>query len=224
MTIKTWPQADMPKEKLLNHGAAYLTDAELLAILINTGIQGKTALEISKTLLHEFDNLKNVFNANYTQLKAHSGIGQNKYILFQVVIELSKRYMSIPINQGCLLSSVAETKQFLIQKLCHYTDEVFAAIFLNNRHRVIRYEVLFHGTVNHATIYPREIIKKVLLYNASAIIFAHNHPSGEVKPSYFDKSITQQLKNTLNNINVSVLDHFIIGNQNAFSFKENKLL
>lgn len=220
MSIKQWPKSEMPREKLLSKGAKYLSDAELLAIFLNTGTKEKNAIVLARELLDGFGNLRNLLNSPFSRLGDVKGIGKGKYALLHAALELGRRYLAIKLTQGSLLSNTHDTKAFLTAQLRDYPQEVFACIFLNNRHRVIAFEELFQGTLNESVIYPREIIKKVIEHHACAVIFAHNHPSGEAKPSEADKSITQELQTALLHLNVNVLDHFIIGDNEIFSFKE----
>lgn len=224
MSIKNWPETDKPKEKLFKLGANKLSDAELLAIILNTGTKGKNVLTIARELLNHFGNIRQVVNSPFAAIATHPGIGKHKYILLQAAVELGKRHMTTRLQLGDLFTSPKDVKCFLTTKLRDYPTEVFSAIFLNNRHRVICFEELAHGTINQATVYPREIIKKALDLNASAMILAHNHPSGHCEPSDSDKALTSQLKIALEHLNIKILDHFIVGDGVVFSFKEHGLI
>jgi len=224
MSIKNWPDSEKPKEKLFKYGANKLSDAELLAILINTGIKNKSALSIAHDLLSEFGNIRQLTNSQFDSLQICAGIGKHKYILLQAAIELGKRHMASAVQPGDLFTSPHDVKKYLMTKLRDHKHEVFAAIFLNNRHRLICFEELVQGTINQAAVYPREIIKKALEYNASAMILAHNHPSGHCEPSDADKAITHQLKIALQPLEIHILDHFIVGDGAVFSFKERGLV
>lgn len=224
MRITDWPQEDRPREKLLTKGEQALTDAELLAIFLKTGIHGKTALDIARDLLIEHGNLKQVLNASAHILTQICGIGKTKYVTLKAAIELGRRYLNQPLMPRMQLNSSQRTQQFLAEHLREHTNEVFACLFLDNHFRLICFEKLFFGTVNEANIYPREIVRKSLVHNAAKIILAHNHPSGNPTPSAADKEITLLIKNALGLIDVTVADHVIIGNPSHFSFAEAGLL
>lgn len=224
MSIKNWPETDKPKEKLFKLGANKLSDAELIAVILNTGTKEKNVLTIARELLSHFGNIRQIINSPFASITTQSGIGKHKYILLQAAVELGKRHMNTHLQPGDLFTSPNDVKLFLTTKLRDYSTEVFAAIFLNNRHRLICFEELAHGTINQAAIYPREIIKKALELNASAMILAHNHPSGHCEPSESDKAITIQLKTALGHLDINVLDHFIVGDKMVFSFREHGLI
>ena len=224
MPITDWPADERPREKLLQHGSASLSDAELLAIFLRTGIQGKTAVDLAKDLLEHFGSLRALMQAdcdNFTQAK---GLGTAKYAQLQAVLEMAQRYHFEELNRGDILNSPAATRAYLIHQLRHYQYEVFACLFLDNQHHIIEFEELFRGTLDSASVYPREVLKKVLEHNAAAVIFAHNHPSGINEPSQADKLITERLKQGLDIIEVRLLDHFIIGDGVPYSFAEHGLL
>lgn len=221
MPITDWPHADRPREKLLSKGAAVLTDAELIAIFLQTGIRGKTALDIAKELLNEFGTLKKLLAA--PTLKK-PGMGAAKFAALKAAVELGKRYSDENLIIGETLNSSQKTQKFLTQQLRHYPNEVFACLFMDNHFRLIRYEELFHGTVNEANIYPREIVRLGLAHNAAKLILAHNHPSGYPIPSSADKEVTQLIKQALALVDIEVVDHLIIGNPENFSFAEMGLL
>jgi len=221
--ITDWPEEERPRERLLQHGAEVLSDAELLAIFLRTGVKGKTALDLARELLEQFGGLRGLLSASQTEFCQAKGLGVAKYVQLQANLELSRRYLSEHLQRGEALTNPNITRQFLTQQLRNYDKEVFACLFLNNKHHVLSYEELFQGTLDAASVYPREVVKRALYHNASAIIFAHNHPSGVAEPSQADISITQHLKKALALFEVRVLDHFIIGDT-AFSFSEQGLL
>ena len=223
MAITDWPAEERPREKLLAKGSAALSDAELLAIFLRTGIQGKTAVDLSRDLLSGFGGLRQLLNARQIEFCAHKGLGPAKYSLLQAVLEMGRRHLFENVSRGNALTSPGETRQFLTAHLRDFSHEVFAALFLDQRHRVICYEELFTGTIDGASVHPREVVKKALSYNAAAIIFAHNHPSGVAEPSTADERITQRLKDALSLVDVRVLDHFVVGDD-IVSFAERGLL
>lgn len=220
MPITDWPSAERPREKLLQRGAAALSDAELLAIFLRTGIRGKTAVDLSRDIINHFNGLRELFAAAETEFCQIPGLGQAKYVQLQAVIELANRHLGEQLVRGDTLSNPDTTRQYLMRKIRHYPHEVFACLFLDNQHRVIQFEILFRGTINGASVHPREVVRHCLNHNAAAVIFAHNHPSGIAEPSEADRHITQQLVQALNLIDVRVLDHIIIGDGQSVAFSE----
>lgn len=224
MPISDWPEQERPREKLLSKGAASLSDAELLAIFLRTGLQGKTAIDLSRDLLTEFDGLRGMIEADSRSFCQIRGLGLAKYSQIQAAIELGKRYLQENLGKKDVLSSPNDTKNFLIAQLRAYPHEVFACLFLDNRHQIISFDEMFKGTIDGASVYPREVVKQALARNAAAVIFAHNHPSGIAEPSLADKNITRRLQDALKLVDIRVLDHFIIGDNTAVSFAELGLL
>jgi len=174
--ISDWPEQERPREKLLSKSAVSLTDAELLAIFLRTGLQGKTAIDLSRELLIEFDGLKGLIEADSRSFCQIKGLGLAKYSQIQAAIELGKRYMQENLGKKDVLSNPNDTKDFLIAQLRAYPHEVFACLFLDNRHQIICFDEMFSGTIDGASVYPREVVKQALARNAAAVIFAHNHP------------------------------------------------
>lgn len=220
MTIINWPEAERPREKLLQRGAAALTDAELLAIFLRTGTKGLTAIDLAYNLLDEFSSLRNLFNADLESFSKTRGIGPAKYVQLQAVLEMSRRYLAETLERQSIITSPDDTRHYLTSQLRDSPYEIFAAMFLDNRHRVIQYEELFRGTIDGASVYPREVVKKALEHNAAALIVAHNHPSGIAEPSQADKHITQRLENALALVDIRLLDHLIIGDGEIVSLAE----
>ncbi len=223
MPISDWPKQERPREKLLAKGAASLSDVELLAIFLRTGRRGKTALDLSRDLLTKFDGLRDMIEADPNTFCQIKGLGLAKYSQIQAAIELGKRYLQEELGKKDVLSNLNDTKDFLIAKLRAYPHEVFACLFLDNRHQIISFDEMFKGTIDGASVYPREVVKQALARNAAAVIFAHNHPSGIAEPSLADKNITWRLQDALKLVDIRVLDHFIIGDT-AVSFAELGLL
>jgi len=223
-TIKDWPAEERPREKLLAKGSTVLTDAELLAIFLRTGIAGKTAVDLAQDLLMQFGSLQALLEADQTKFCQGKGLGSAKYAQLQAVLEMAKRHYVEILQRGSALTSPEATRAYLCAQLRNYSYEVFACLFLDNQHRVIVFEELFQGTIDGASVYPREVAKKALMHNAAAVIFAHNHPSGVSEPSQGDKSITEKLKQALLLFDIRVLDHFIIGDGKPYSFAEHGLL
>ena len=224
MSIKDWPAEERPREKLLDKGAEVLTDAELLAIFLRTGIAGKTAVDLARELLDDFGSLQTMLEADQTRFCQGKGLGNAKYAQLQAVVEMAKRHYVEILQRGDALTSPEATRAFLSAQLRGYKYEVFACLFLDNQHRVILFEELFTGTIDGASVYPREVVKKALFHNAAAVIFAHNHPSGVNTPSQSDKLMTEKLKQSLSLFDIRVLDHFIIGDGQPYSFAEHGVL
>mgnify|MGYP002151455400 CR=1 FL=1 len=221
MKIKDKPYEERPREKLLAHGALSLSEEELLAIFLRTGTQGLSAIELAENLLQQFGSLQALMKADHLSFTQAKGLGDAKYAQLQAVLEMARRHHFEVIDRGQALTSPEATRLYLIEQLKQHQHEVFAALFLDNQHRTIIFETLFTGTIDSASVYPREVVKKALAHNAAAIIFAHNHPSGIPTPSQADKQITQRLKQALNLVDIRVLDHFIIGDGRPYSFSEH---
>tara|TARA_R110000868_G_scaffold380784_1_gene646910 strand:- start:83285 stop:83959 length:675 start_codon:yes stop_codon:yes gene_type:complete len=223
MTITSWPAAERPREKLLNQGPQSLSDAELLAIFLRTGMRGKTAVDLARDLLTQFGSLRKLLNAKQTDFCQIPGLGQVKFTQLQACLELGKRYLKANLKQQDVIRDAADSFAYLAHQLRDREQEVFACLFLNGKNQVIAYEELFFGTINLSHVHPREVVKKALQHNAAGIIFSHNHPSGHVEPSQADIDVTATLKHTLDNIDVKVLDHIIIGDGRVFSFAQEGL-
>jgi DNA repair protein RadC len=224
MAIKDWPADDRPREKLLKRGPSALTDAELLAIFLRTGTPGKSAVDLARELLDHFGSLKALLSADQQRFCLGHGLGDAKYAQLQAVMEMAKRHFKEALQRGDALSSPDITRAYLSAQLRGYTYEVFACLFLDNQNRVIQLTELFRGTIDAASVYPREVAKQALHHNAAAVIFAHNHPSGIAEPSPADKHITDKLKQGLSLFDIRVLDHFIIGDGEPYSFAEHGLI
>lgn len=220
MPIHLWPKQDQPREKLLTKGAHHLTDAELVAIILNTGSRGMNALDLAKSLLASHKSVKNLIDMP-TQIK---GIGAAKHAALQACVEIGKRYLAEHVRKGEKLKSSHLTQAFLADRLRHQPNEVFACIYMDNHLRLIHYAELFHGTINEANIYPREIVRQGLRHNAAKIILAHNHPSGIPNPSAADREVTRFIQKALALIDIQVVDHVIVGAETCYSFAENHLL
>jgi len=224
MSIKDWPKNERPREKLLALGPAVLSDAELLAILLCTGTKGKTAIDLARELIDYYGGLRKILTAKFSDFRKLPGLGAAKYALLQAVMEMNRRQHKEKLFCGQSLKSPNSSKDYLLSELRDHEQEIFACIFLDSRNRVISFEKLFFGTINGASVHPREVLKRCLHHNASAIIMAHNHPSGVPEPSQSDQTLTASLTSTLALIDVSVLDHFVIGNGVLVSFAERGLL
>jgi DNA repair protein RadC len=220
MAITNWPAAERPREKLIRHGAKHLSDAELLAIFIQTGTRGKTALDIARELLTEFGGLKQLLNAAPQHLMEKNGLGEAKLSFLKAALELGQRYQSETFRMGASFGTSQAAKTFLASHLKNYAHEVFACLFLNVHHKLLSFEELFHGTINESSVYPREVVKRGLANNAAKVILAHNHPSGNPTPSQADCDVTQLLKQSLTLVDIQVIDHIIIGHDDNLSMME----
>ncbi|MDH5300934.1 MAG: DNA repair protein RadC [Gammaproteobacteria bacterium] len=220
MAITDWPVMERPREKLLHKGASALSDAELLAIFLRTGVKGKTALDLARELLHEFGSLRALLRAEQAQFCRGLGLGEAKYVQLQAVLEMGRRHLEAEMLREDVMSSPAVTQRYLKNRLRDYEHEVFAVLFLDNRHRMIRFEEMFRGTIDGASVHPREVVKRALALNAAAVILAHNHPSGVCEPSQADRAITRRLVQALALVDIRVLDHVVVGEGAGYSFAE----
>ncbi|ROT98897.1 JAB domain-containing protein [Marinobacter sp. R17] len=225
MTTPTaWPTDERPRERLLKHGPGSLSDAELLAIFLRTGTTGQPVMDLSRSLLNEFGSLRELMTASANRFCQIRGLGTAKYAQVQAAMEMARRVLDAPLHQGDPLRSPEDTRRYLSSRLGHYPHEVFAGLFLDNRHRIIRYEELFRGTIDGAAVYPREVVRQALDHNAAAVIFAHNHPSGVAEPSQADISLTRRLSDALQLLDIRVLDHMVVGHGEVVSLAERGLL
>ncbi len=224
MPISNWPQAERPREKLLSRGPAALSDAELLAIFLRTGVTGKTAVDLARDLLSRFGSLRVLLEASQQTFCEAPGLGTAKYTQLQAVLEMNRRYLGEKLERGQALTSPEDTRAYLTARLRDQPREIFCCLFLDTRHRVLAFEELFHGTLDGAAVYPREVVKQALAHNAAAVILAHNHPSGVAEPSQADEALTQRLKDALALVDIRVLDHLVVGDGDIASFAERGLL
>jgi DNA repair protein RadC len=220
MAITDWPEGERPREKLLERGAAALSDAELLAIFLRVGVPGKSAVDLARDLLNHFGDLTRLFAANRTAFAAFPGMGPAKYAQLQAVLEMSRRALNETMRAGDALNSPQAVRDWLRLKLGGLEYEVFVAVFLDAQNRIIDAEDLFRGTLTQTSVYPREVVKRALARNAAGVILAHNHPSGVADASQADRWLTDQLKAALGLVDVRVLDHFIVAGGQGLSFAE----
>jgi DNA repair protein RadC len=220
MGIAQWPPQERPREKLLAQGPQSLSDSELLAIFLRTGIAGTSAIEMARQLLSEFGNIRQLLDAGPDKFSTIKGMGPAKYVQFQAALEVGRRYLNQQLQRGLALNSPNAVKQYLRAQLCALSYEVFGCLLLDNQHRLIGYKELFRGTIDGASVYPREVVRQVLDSNAAAVILAHNHPSGLAEPSQADRLITDRLVKALGLIDVRVLDHMVVGDPEVVSFAE----
>ena len=224
MSIADWPEAERPREKLLAQGPRALSDAELLAIFLRIGIPGKSAVDLARDLLQEYGGLRPLLESSRNEFCRGAGLGNAKYAQLQAVLEMGRRHLSATMKSGDLLTSPDLVRQYLSAQLRHQPREVFAVLFLDNQNRLIAYEELFFGTIDGASVYPREVVRRAMSHNAAALILSHNHPSGVAEPSQADQRITQRLQAALELIDVRVLDHMVVGDTEVISFAERGLI
>lgn len=220
MGITDWPAGERPREKLLERGAASLSDAELLAIFLRTGVTGLSAVDLARRLLAEYGGLRPLLEAERRRFCATKGLGAAKFTQLQAVLEMARRHLAERLQRGDALTDPEATRTYLQRRLADRQHEIFAALFLDNRHRVIVCEELFRGTIDGAAVYPREVVKTALGHNAAAVILAHNHPSGVAEPSRADRDLTRRLVEALSLVDIRVLDHLVIGDGESTSFAE----
>ena len=223
MAITDWPEGERPREKLLQKGAAALSDAELLAIFLRTGVTGKSAVDLARELITRFGNLTQMFAASEQEFCDIHGMGQAKFVQLQAVLEMSRRALQEELQRGDALNSPRAVRDYLQLLLGGRQQEVFLVLFLDTQHRVIASEELFHGTLSQTSVYPREVVKRALTHNAAAVILAHNHPSGVAEPSQSDQLLTSALKQALGLVDVRVLDHFVVAMGRTPSLAEQGL-
>ena len=218
--ISQWPVGERPREKLIERGAQALSDAELLAVLLRTGTTGRTAVDLARDLLTQFGGLRGLLEGERQTLCSARGMGATRYATLSACLEIGRRYLEQRLQRGTALCSPADTRRFLDARLRAYPHEVFACLFLDNRHRVLGFEEMFRGTIDGANVYPREVVKRALALNAAALIAAHNHPSGVAEPSQADRSLTRRLQDALGLVDVRLIDHVVIGDGELVSFAE----
>ena len=224
MAITDWSVNERPREKLIQLGAEALSDAELLAIFLRIGVRGKTAVDLARDLLTQFGSLNGIYAANEKQISQVHGMGSSKFAQLQAVFEMSRRALNEQIQKKDILSSPQQVRDYLVLRLANLQKEVFVVLFLDAQNRLIATEEMFSGTLTQTSVYPREVVKRSLHYNAASVLFAHNHPSGIAKQSLADEMITQELKIALALVDVRVLDHFIVAGNQTLSFVEIGLL
>ncbi len=221
MAITDWPEGERPREKLLQRGAAALSDAELLAIFLRVGVAGKSAVDLARDLMQHFGGLNRLFNAGQAEFSAFHGMGPAKYAQLQAVLEMARRALSESMKQGDALNSPQAVRDYLRLLLSGRRHEVFMVLFLDAQNKVVASEEMFRGTLTQTSVYPREIVIQALRYNAAGVILAHNHPSGVAEASQADRWLTDQLKTALGLVDVRVIDHFIVAGNEGLSFCEH---
>jgi DNA repair protein RadC len=211
MSIQHWPDTERPRERLLSQGARALSEAELLAIWLRCGVRGRSAVDLARSLLLEFRSLRGLLGAAPDELCAHPGVGPARYAQLQAALELARRHHLETLQAGPALTSPHLARDYLMAELRDRDHEVFCCLYLDSRHRLIGFEELFTGTIDGASVHPREVVKRALARRAAAVILAHNHPSGVAEPSRADELITVRLREALALVDIRVVDHVIIG-------------
>lgn len=224
MAITDWPAGERPRERLLKEGAQALSDAELLAIFLRVGVRGKSAVDLARDLLGEFQGLNGLFSASRQSCTRVKGLGDAKYAQLQAVLEMSRRALAEQMRARDALASPAQVRDWLRLRLSGLPHEVFMVVFLDAQNRVLASEELFRGSLTQTSVYPREVVKRALAHNAAGVILAHNHPSGVAEPSQADRWLTDQLKAALALVEVRVLDHFVVAASGSLSFAEKGLI
>jgi DNA repair protein RadC len=224
LKINEWPAEERPRERLIQHGAEGLSDAEILAVLLARGLAGTSAVELARKLMHEFGGIRGTLNAAPTSLAEVKGIGMAKIGTLLAAKECARRYLRERLRPGVTIGSPADSRDYLLATLRDRPHEVFCCLFMDNRHRVLAFDELFRGTIDAAAVYPREIVKQALARNAAAVILAHNHPSGIAEPSQSDQLITRRIRDALELVDVRLLDHFVIGDNNCVSLASRGML
>ena len=211
MHIREWPAGERPREKLLSQGAAALSDAELLAIFLGSGTRGRDVVATARALLAEHGPLRALLERPAASLAALPGLGPARACLLSGALELGHRQLAADLARGDALTDPQAAGRYFARRLRGHPYEVFAALFLDTRHRALGFEELFRGTVDGAEVHPREVARRALAHNAAALIVGHNHPSGSPEPSAADRAVTARLKQALALVDVRLLDHFVIG-------------
>jgi DNA repair protein RadC len=224
MPLQDLPSASRPREKLLAHGAAALADAELVALLLRTGVRGRSVLQLAQHTLDHFGGVAGLLQATPDDLVQVKGLGPAKRAEIAAVVELARRALAQQLAARPVFDAPQRVKDYLRLSLSHLAHEVFAVLFLDAQNRLIAFEPMFRGTLTQTSVYPREVVKRALELGAGAVILAHNHPSGVAEPSRADEFLTRSLATALQIVDVRVLDHLVVGQCEVVSFAERGLL
>ena len=224
MSIKVWPESERPREKLLKHGANTLSDAELIAVILGKGTKGRSAVALAHDILNKLGCLRGVVTASQSEYALINGVGPCRYAQLQAGFEVFRRNLEIQLSRQDAFHNVDDTKRFLQAKLRDCEQEQFCMLMLDSQHQLIAFRVMFTGTINSAAVYPRELIKQVIIDNAAAVILVHNHPSGVAEPSDADIRLTREIATAMKAIDVPVLDHFVVGDKETVSFAQRGLI
>ncbi len=224
MSLRHWPVNERPRAKLLKQGAAALSEPELLAILLRSGIAGRNALDLARDVLQEFRGLRALLSAEPGRFREVRGLGLARYAELQAALEIARRHYLERLESGPCLTSPQATREFLVAHLRDRPYEVFCCLYLDNRHRLTGFDELFRGTIDGASVHPREVVREALAHRAAAVILAHNHPSGVAEPSQADELITNRLRDALALVDIRLLDHLIVGDGSCTSLAEQGLI
>lgn len=224
MGIDKWPKLERPREKLLEYGPGSLSDAELLAIFLRTGVKGYSALDLARKLLMDFGGLREIMKSSLDSFSSHYGLGAVTYVQLQACLELGRRHLQEQLSEKDIITCPEDTKRYLLSRLRDKNHEVFVCLYLDNKHQILQYEELFRGTIDGASVHPREVVKQALAHNAAAMIIAHNHPSGVAEPSHNDKQITWRINEALALVEIRLLDHMIVGDGMVTSLAERGII
>ena len=222
--VSYWPKSEQPRERLISQGPEALTDAELIAIFLRVGVKGLSVLDLSRKLLDQFNGLRGLFKASEQELRKVKGLGTAKIATLKAIAALNERCLLERVKREDFIECSADVHKILAQKYRDLDQEIFSVVFLDTKHRVLSIEELFRGTINTASVFPREIVKRALNLGAAAIIAVHNHPSGNPEPSSEDKRVTTDLKNACALMEIALLDHVVVGSNHYFSFADRGIL
>jgi DNA repair protein RadC len=222
--VRYWPESEQPRERLLQQGAEALSDAELLAIFLRVGVRGMSVVDLSRRLLMEFGGLRGIFRAGDEALRKVRGVGPAKIATLRAVGEMSRRQLREKVEHESFIECSRDVVDLLAHTFRDLDQEVFSVVFLNTKHRVMKIEELFRGTIDSASVYPREIVKRALALSSSAIVAVHNHPSGNPEPSREDQRLTHELRDACKLVDVVLLDHIVLGGNDYFSFVEKGMM
>ena len=220
MGNKDWPRTERPRERLLAAGPAALSDAELIATMLGTGTARVDAVALARQILAATGGIRSLLELPFKEFQKLPGLGLARYVQFQAALELSRRYLKSTLERAGPLNDPSAVRVFLAAQFKSLQREVFGCLFLDTRHQVIAFEVLFQGTLDAATVHPREVVRRALCLNAGAVILAHNHPSGVAEPSQADRVLTRRLIDALNLVEIRVIDHLVVGDTETTSFAE----
>ena len=224
MALSTWPESERPRERFIAEGPQHLSDAELIALILHTGVRSRSTVDLARSLLAEYGGLANLLGADSERLLHSPGIGAAKAARLGIIRELSHRHLAERLAARDVLENSTETRNYFRARYRDCPREVFSCLFLTNQHHIVKLEDMFTGTIDTAAVYPREVVKRALYHNAAAVILAHNHPSGIAEPSRCDIDITLRLRDALSTVDVRVLDHLIIGHSQVVSLAERGLI
>lgn len=224
MAITDWPIAERPREKLLHQGVASLSDAELLAIFLRTGVKGCTAVDLARQLLAQFGSLRRLLAADKQQFCAAHGLGEAKFVQLQAVVEMARRHLAETLPEPMQVDTTAVAKQIALSRLRDKPYETFAVMLLGSCHQLLQFKELFYGTVDETAIYPRIVVEAALAEGASAVILCHNHPSGLTAPSEADIRVTRTIKKALQLFDIMLLDHLVVGRNHVESMISSKTI